>query len=98
MNALNQVLELAGGPIALTREINKRIDKPVTYQAVLKWVRQGRLPRTEWTGETHYAKAMSLAVGGRVKARDLLQKPTKTNTAAANTAQPAAQPQANQGV
>lgn len=87
MNALNQVLELAGGPIALTRAINKRIEKPVTYQAVLKWVRQGHLPRTEWTGETQYAKAMSKAVGGRIKVRDLLQKPGQkvgANTATSN--------------
>lgn len=75
MNALNQVLELAGGPIALTRAINKRIEKPITYQAVLKWIRQGHLPRTEWTGETSYAKAMSAAVGGKVKVRELMQKP-----------------------
>lgn len=27
----------------------------VTYQAVRKWERAGRLPRTEYTGETRYA-------------------------------------------
>ena len=27
----------------------------VTYQAVRKWEAAGRLPRTEWTGETEYA-------------------------------------------
>lgn len=26
----------------------------VSYQAVRKWERQGRFPRTEWTGETDY--------------------------------------------
>jgi hypothetical protein len=82
MNAIHQVLELAGGPVALTREINKRIAKPVTYQAVLKWARNGRLPRTEWTGETSYAKAMSSAVGGRVKVRELLHKPGTTKPVA----------------
>lgn len=103
MNALNQVLELAGGPIALTRAINKRIEKPITYQAVLKWIRQGHLPRTEWTGETTYAKAMSAAVGGKVKVRDLLQKPGQRTTpelaqAHTNTAQPATEIVAEQGV
>lgn len=77
MNLIQTVVELAGGPVALTREINKRISRPVTYQAILKWARQGRLPRTEWTGETQYAKAMAAAVGGKIKVRDLLQKPAK---------------------
>jgi len=75
MNPIQTVMDLAGGPVALTREINKRIEKPVTYQAVLKWARLGRLPRTEWTGETKYAKAMSAAVGGKVKVRELLVRP-----------------------
>lgn len=75
MNPIQTVMDLAGGPVALTREINKRIERPVTYQAVLKWARQGRLPRTEWTGETRYAKAMSAAVGGKVKVRELLARP-----------------------
>lgn len=71
MNALSRCVELAGGPVALTRELNKRLPRPVTYQAVMKWVRQGRLPRTEWTGETAYAAALSAAVDGQVS-RDAL--------------------------
>jgi hypothetical protein len=89
-------MELAGGPIALTRELNKRIKKPVTYQAVLKWARQGCLPRTEWTGETHYAKAISAAVGGKLKVRELRQRPVlvigvepKSDQAPIDTAQAA---------
>ena len=81
MNPIQTVMDLAGGPVALTREINKRIDRPVTYQAVLKWARQGRLPRTEWTGETRYAKAMSAAVGGKVKVRELLVRPAAVKSA-----------------
>jgi hypothetical protein len=73
MNALSRCVELAGGPVALTRELNKRLPRPVTYQAVMKWVRQGRLPRTEWTGETDYARALSEAVGGQVS-RDALRE------------------------
>lgn len=72
MNPIQRAIDLAGGPVALTRELNKRIGKPVTYQAVLKWARQGRLPRTEWTGETRYAKAIAAALGNRIKARELL--------------------------
>lgn len=33
----------------------------VTYQALKKWESRGRLPRTEWTGETNYAAAISAA-------------------------------------
>lgn len=33
----------------------------VTYQAVRKWEAAGRLPRTEWTGETDYASRISTA-------------------------------------
>jgi DNA-binding transcriptional regulator YiaG len=33
----------------------------VTYQAVRKWEAAGRLPRTEWTGETDYASKISAA-------------------------------------
>lgn len=28
----------------------------LTHQALRKWQRMGRLPRTEWTGETNYAE------------------------------------------
>lgn len=31
----------------------------VSYQALRKWERAGRLPRTEWTGETTYAKKIA---------------------------------------
>lgn len=75
MNPIQHAITLVGGPVALTRELNKRIGKPVTYQAVLKWARQGRLPRTEWTGETRYAKAISAATGGQIKVRELLARP-----------------------
>lgn len=43
----------------------------VSHQAVRKWQRQGRLPRTEWTGETAYAAAIEQATAGEVK-RDVL--------------------------
>jgi hypothetical protein len=41
-------------------------------KAVMKWRDKGRPPRTEYTGETQYAKAMSLATQGKVKAEDLI--------------------------
>lgn len=33
----------------------------VTYQALRKWEARGRLPRTEWTGETNYAEKLAAA-------------------------------------
>lgn len=38
----------------------------VTYQAVRKWEAKGRLPRTEWTGETDYAAQIDSATEGKV--------------------------------
>lgn len=48
------------GLTALARECK------VSHQAVRKWQRQGRMPRTEWTGETTYATAIETATGGKV--------------------------------
>jgi len=36
-----------------------------THQAIRKWQRAGRLPRTEWTGETNYAEKISSLCGGQ---------------------------------
>lgn len=45
----------------------------VTYQAIRKWQRAGRMPRTEWTGETTYAETIATATDGRVTKERLLQ-------------------------
>lgn len=90
MTDLLRCVQLAGGPVALTRELNKRLPRPVTYQAVLKWVRAGRLPRTEWTGETAYAQALSDAVGGQITREQLLAAAPAARPA--QRAQPAALP------
>jgi hypothetical protein len=44
----------------------------VTYQAVRKWESKGRLPRTEWTGETDHASKIEEATGGTVSRGELL--------------------------
>jgi len=46
----------------------------VTYQAVRKWEAAGRLPRTEWTGETNYADQIMVLTGGAVSREDLLRR------------------------
>jgi hypothetical protein len=71
--ALELVFQLLGGPTGVLRALHAQgIDKIKTAWAVNKWLRQGRLPRTEYTGETEYAQALSRAVGGKVTAEALL--------------------------
>ncbi len=43
----------------------------VTPQAVKKWVVAGRLPRTEFTGETNHAEKICRAYPGLVTASEL---------------------------
>lgn len=38
----------------------------------MKWAIAGKPPRTEYTGETHYAEIISMAVHGAVSRDDLL--------------------------
>lgn len=44
----------------------------ITYPAIRKWQRAGRMPRTEWTGETRYAAQISAMTGQRVSVAELL--------------------------
>ncbi len=43
----------------------------VSYQAIRKWQAAGRMPRTEWTGETFYCRTIDRLTGGKVT-RDML--------------------------
>lgn len=56
------------GLMRLARELG------VSYQAVQKWLAAGRLPRTEWTGETSYAQRMQELTDGKVSKTALLSK------------------------
>jgi hypothetical protein len=46
----------------------------VTPNAVRKWEDAHRMPRTEWTGETAYARAIQTLTGGAVTAEQLLER------------------------
>lgn len=46
----------------------------VSGQAIRKWQRARRMPRTEWTGETQYSQAIEKLTGGAVT-RALLLAP-----------------------
>lgn len=43
----------------------------VSPQAIRKWQKAGRLPRTEWTGETSYAATMAGLADGKVTEGEL---------------------------
>lgn len=44
----------------------------VSPQAIYKWQKQGRLPRTDWTGETNYASRIEEATHGQITRDQLL--------------------------
>jgi predicted site-specific integrase-resolvase len=52
----------------------------VSYQAVRKWEAAGRLPRTEWTGETEYADRIVELASGKVSRRRLLERHESTTS------------------
>jgi hypothetical protein len=54
-NYVEFAVELLNGPKATGRIVGR------THQAVLKWIKSARLPRTEATGETQYAELMAAA-------------------------------------
>ncbi|WP_043614420.1 YdaS family helix-turn-helix protein [Chromobacterium violaceum] len=65
MNLITQAIELVGlQPLAQACG--------VTYQAVRKWEKRNRLPRTDWTGETNYAAAIEAVTGGAISKKSLL--------------------------
>lgn len=66
--ALSKAIDLKG-VVAIAKACG------VSHQAVRKWERRGRLPRTEWTGETNYAERIAAAVDGAVTTEDLLAMP-----------------------
>ncbi|NJM13056.1 MAG: helix-turn-helix domain-containing protein [Synechococcaceae cyanobacterium SM1_2_3] len=44
----------------------------VNISVVWRWAKRGRLPRTEWTGETHYAELIEAATQGAITKAELL--------------------------
>lgn len=46
----------------------------VSYQAVRKWEAAGRLPRTDWTGETNYSEIIERLSKGRITKKALLTR------------------------
>ena len=65
-NALGKAVEVLGSVRALARTCNRQ------PSACWRWVERGSLPRTEWTGETHYAELIEAACQGAVTREQLL--------------------------
>lgn len=78
MSFLREAIHQVGGP-----EKGARICE-VSSRAVYKWLAAGCLPRTEYTGETHYADKLAAAPGARFTAPELLERcrPSSTQPAA----------------
>lgn len=57
----------------------------VSHQAVRKWQKAGRMPRTEWTGETNYSARIDALTDGKVPRELLLCKWPPPAEAAAQT-------------
>lgn len=74
MQTLNNPISSAIQIVGLVNLANKL---SVSYQAIRKWEVAGRLPRTEWTGETDYASKIEIACDGKVTKAELLTKPVK---------------------
>lgn len=66
MDALEKAIDMIGGPRALGKHLGK------SRQAVNKWRRLKRLPRTDWTGETNYAEQIEALTDGAVTRDELL--------------------------
>lgn len=56
-NPITTVIEKAGSAKAVADKLK------LTSTAILKWEKRGKLPRTEWTGETNYAEQLEHAFG-----------------------------------
>lgn len=68
MNPIQRAVTLLGGFEATGRVVGR------SGKAVRKWVSAGKLPRTEWTGETRYAVAIETATRGAITAATLLRR------------------------
>ncbi|MCP5158513.1 MAG: helix-turn-helix domain-containing protein [Gammaproteobacteria bacterium] len=70
-HALANAVQALGSVAELARVCGVRVS------AAWRWIRRGHLPRTEWTGETHYAAMIENATQGAVTQEQLLScKPT----------------------
>lgn len=65
--ALSALIENVPGKVAGAAKICN-----VSVRAVYKWISHGRLPRTDYTGETNYAEKLAVSTGGKHSASEFL--------------------------
>jgi len=75
-NAVQRAVIQAGGQGAVARACGVR------QQTVFRWVHDGKLPRTDWTGETDYSAVISEMDGVSVTRDELLR--TRTGARSVN--------------
>lgn len=68
---LDKAIDLAGGQTAIANIVG------LTPQAIQKWVANGCLPRTEWTGETNYAELIADHLAPQISREELLHRPNQ---------------------
>lgn len=73
---LDRAIDLAGGQTAIANIVG------LTPQAIQKWVANGCMPRTEWTGETNYAEQIAQFLHFKVTKSEMLQRPENIKQAA----------------
>jgi len=66
MSALKESISIVGG-VAKASTICG-----ISQRAIYKWLSSDSLPRTEYSGETQYARSLAEASGGRFSAEWLL--------------------------
>lgn len=74
INSLSDAVALVGGPSSAAEACGR------STRAIYKWLSKGALPRTEYSGETNYAKCLADRAEGKFTADRLLE--------VANPAQP----------
>jgi hypothetical protein len=76
MNAISTAVDAVGGPVTAAKVCGIR------RQAIDKWMTRGVLPRTDYTGETDYARRLAEASGGQFTADWLLTEASPKKSAA----------------
>ncbi|WP_218186359.1 hypothetical protein [Terasakiispira papahanaumokuakeensis] len=74
INPVAYAVKCVGGPIEAARICGR------SRQAVDKWIVNGRLPRTEYTGETCYAEQLAAVSEGAFTAEWLLAQSTYSSS------------------
>lgn len=67
MLTLKTAIDLVGGPKAASEVCG------ISVRGVYKWLSSGTLPRTEYTGETHYSELLAVASDHKFSSRQLLE-------------------------